>query len=466
MTGVQHEPTTTRPRGPLSAEYAAVTISMLVLVTVVAFESLAVSTAMPDVAVDLHAVRSYGLAFSVMLTAQLLGIVLAGVWSDRSGPLPGTFAGQVLFGVGSAVCGSTTRLDVFLAGRALTGLGGGVLVVMLYVIAGRVFPETIRPRLFTLVSAAWILPSLLGPPIAAWLTHVWTWRLVFWVVVIPVVVILATMTRLRGRMETSHFAVPISSRDHRTHVRVAWAGFGLSLAAGAIQLGTVDLALAWSPTRVLGLAGIVGVAVTAPMLVPRGTWRMARGIPSAMLARSLFSAAFAAAVSYVPLMLVQERGTSLGFAGGIIAIGSLGWAFGAWVQGLARFDSRRDVLVVAGGVLLVAGMALLGANAWFGWNAWAAAPAFVLGGLAMGFGVTCTTVLVLALSPVAEHGENSSSLQLADILGGTMGVATATALFAALHAGAGQDRGVYTLIFVILALTGALTIPAGLRIRT
>ena len=33
------------------------------------------------------------------------------------------------------MCGFATNLQVFLAGRALTGLGGGLLVVMLYVIA-------------------------------------------------------------------------------------------------------------------------------------------------------------------------------------------------------------------------------------------------------------------------------------------------------------------------------------------
>ena len=69
---------------------------------------MAVSTAMPDVARELDAVRSYGFAFSVMLTAQLLGIVLAGVWSDRSGPLAGTVIGQVLLGGGSALCGAAT----------------------------------------------------------------------------------------------------------------------------------------------------------------------------------------------------------------------------------------------------------------------------------------------------------------------------------------------------------------------
>ena len=123
---------------PLSAGYREITVAVLAMVTIVAFEAMSVSTAMPDVARELRAVRGYGLAFSVMLTAQLLGIVLAGVWSDRSGPLPGTFAGQGLVAVGSAICGLATSYPIFLVGRVVTGLGGGLLVVMLYVIAARV----------------------------------------------------------------------------------------------------------------------------------------------------------------------------------------------------------------------------------------------------------------------------------------------------------------------------------------
>ncbi|MGL5860543.1 MAG: MFS transporter, partial [Phycicoccus sp.] len=109
--------------GPLDPRYLGVTVTVLALVTVVAFEALAVSTAMPTVARELGAVRSYGFAFSALLTAQLLGIVLAGVWSDRSGPLPATLAGQVLVAGGSVLCGCATRFDVFLVGRVLTGLG-------------------------------------------------------------------------------------------------------------------------------------------------------------------------------------------------------------------------------------------------------------------------------------------------------------------------------------------------------
>ena len=205
------EATTTRVEGPLGRTYLEVTLAVLALVTIVAFESMAVSTAMPAVARDLDAVRSYGFAFSVMLTAQLLGIVLAGVWSDRSGPMVGAVTGQALLAGGAAMCGTATNLPVFLAGRALTGLGGGLLVVMLYVIAGRVYPEAIRPRLFTYVSAAWVLPSLLGAPISAWLTTHLSWRWVFWGVVPPVLITMAVLAHARRRIDNSALTAAVSS---------------------------------------------------------------------------------------------------------------------------------------------------------------------------------------------------------------------------------------------------------------
>ena len=62
----------------MSPAHRLVTISLVALVTIIAFEAMAISTAMPIIARDLDAVRSYGLAFSAMLTTQLLGIVLAG----------------------------------------------------------------------------------------------------------------------------------------------------------------------------------------------------------------------------------------------------------------------------------------------------------------------------------------------------------------------------------------------------
>ena len=71
--------------------------------TIFAFEGMAISTAMPVAGAELGAARGYGLAFSVLVTLQVLGTVLAGPWCDTSGPLPVVIAGQLLFAAGVPV---------------------------------------------------------------------------------------------------------------------------------------------------------------------------------------------------------------------------------------------------------------------------------------------------------------------------------------------------------------------------
>lgn len=454
-----------RAPGPLSRQYLEITLAMLALVTVVAFESMAVSTAMPQVARDLHSVRGYGLAFSVMLTTQLLGIVLAGVWTDRRGPLPGTFAGQLLFAAGSAICGFAHHYPVFLLGRAITGLGGGLLVVMMYVIAARVYPDTVRPRLFTYVSAAWVLPALAGPSIAAWMTQAHSWRWVFWCVVLPTAVTWIALMHGRGKVDTTSLESAVSHRDQDAHTKAAWVGLGLALAAAAVQLGTTAGSHTWSLWDLVAALGLVGVVLTAPKLVPAGTWLMRRGLPSVMLSRALLSGAFFAGVSFVPLLIATVHHRPVIVAGLLLAVGSIGWALGAWWQGREGAIARRSSFITLGGAMLAIGFGLMAALTLLGWNPWLLAIPLAFCGLAMGVGMTTTTVLALEMVSEEQHGETSSSLQIADVLGSVLGIAAATAAFAIWHQ-RGHDAWLFAGMYAVLAACAAAVVLAGQRIRT
>ena len=452
--------------GVFEPAYALISVAIVALITVIAFEGMAVSTAMPEAAKELDAVRSYGLAFSVMLTTQLLGIVVAGVWCDRSGPLPSLFAGQLLFGVGSAACGFAPGFGWFLVGRGVAGFGAGLIIVAAYVVIGRAYPETLRPKVFSVVSAAWVLPSLLGPPISAWVTTTWGWRWVFWLVVVPVVVALALVGARRAQIAAADSDVEGSSRDHGAHVKAAWFGLLIAGSAGALQWGTHDLVIRWSPQTVVAVLGVLGIAVAAPLLLPAGTWLMRRGLPSVMLARSLFTSSFFGTITYIPLMLVNERGLSLREAGTVLAVGSLGWSAGSWVQGRDRWAGRRAHLVSVGGGLLALGLLGIVAVTHFGWQPWLVAVALVACGTGMGLGTASLSVLALTLTPPADHGAASSSLQLADVLGSVLGIAAAGAVFAALHTRAGQDVPVYVAMWLGLSGVASLVVVAGQRIRT
>ena len=129
--------TTTEPRERiLSSAYAATTIAMLGLIAFVAFEAMAVATVMPTVARDLDGLDLYALAFAAPLASGVVGMVAAGMWSDRTGPVVPLLASMALFSAGLLVCGLAPSMEVLLAGRVLQGLGGGALTVGLYVLVG------------------------------------------------------------------------------------------------------------------------------------------------------------------------------------------------------------------------------------------------------------------------------------------------------------------------------------------
>ena len=130
----------------MGSAYRLLTVALLALMTIIAFEAMAISTAMPSVARDLDAVRSYGLAFSLMLTAELLGIVLAGVWSDRHGPLSSLFSGPALLPAGSAAAGLPQTFPLPPVGPTAAAPVPRPLPRRLSVVPGPACPRPLRPK--------------------------------------------------------------------------------------------------------------------------------------------------------------------------------------------------------------------------------------------------------------------------------------------------------------------------------
>src|SRR5690606_8420090 len=71
------------------------------------------------------------------------------------------------------------NMEVFIAGRLLQGFGGGLFSVSLYVLVGRVYPGPLHPKVFSLLAAAWVVPSMVGPTITGLLVDGPGWRWVF-----------------------------------------------------------------------------------------------------------------------------------------------------------------------------------------------------------------------------------------------------------------------------------------------
>ncbi|MEU6034419.1 MFS transporter [Actinomadura sp. NPDC047616] len=194
-------PVAGRPERLLGGRYRTPTLGIVLVVTLMAFEQMAVGTVMPMTARELDGLSLYAWAFSGTLIASVFAIVLAGGWSDRSGPVRPLMVGLVTFVTGLAVAGSATAMWVFVLGRAVQGVGSGLAMVPLYVLIARVYPESLRPRVFAALSAAWVLPSLLGPALGGAVAEHAGWRWVFLgmipLVVPPVIMLVPALRDVR-----------------------------------------------------------------------------------------------------------------------------------------------------------------------------------------------------------------------------------------------------------------------------
>lgn len=138
-------------------------IGSVLLITLVAFEELAATTIMPAVVASFDAAAWYPIASGAALATQLSATVVAGALADWKGPRVVLLSGLALFAVGLMVCAAGSHVTIFVIGRALQGLGGGLLIVPLYVLVGAVASARHRPSFFASFSLGWVLPLWLAP---------------------------------------------------------------------------------------------------------------------------------------------------------------------------------------------------------------------------------------------------------------------------------------------------------------
>ena len=77
------------------------------------------------------------------------------------------------------------------------------------------------------------------------------------------------------------------------------------VAAGALALSLAGEAGAWT-----GVVALIAIALAVRPLLPPGTLRARRGLPSVVLMRALIAGALFGAEIYVPYLLIDEYGFS------------------------------------------------------------------------------------------------------------------------------------------------------------
>ena len=392
-------------------------------------------------------------AFTLPLSALLL---LGGGAGDLYGRKRLLLSGIALFTLASILCAAAPGLEMFLAGRALQGLGAAMLLPSSLAILSASFTGERRGRAVGTWAAAGAIAGAISPLLGGWLVDGIGWRFIF----------LLNVPIATGAIALGWFRVPESANEERPPPD--WAGATLAtIGLGALTWGLT----AWSAGGGIGTASALATAVGAALLLAflyaehrRGAEAMvpldlfgARAFAGLTLFTFLLYGALAGLMLLLPYTLIQAGGYAATRAGLAVLPFPIVIAAASPMMGklAARIGPRWPLTV---GPLLVAGGFLLGlridaeASYWTG-----VLPAIITVSLGMAIAVAPLTTAVL--SAVDEHhvgtasGLNSAvsragGLIVVALLGGVLSRSGA-ALIAGLHGAAVAGAG--------LALVASLT---------
>lgn len=440
--------------GPLSKPYRWLSIGMFSLIFLAAFEAMAVTTIMPLVAEQLDGESLFALAFAVPLAAGIIGMVIAGNWTDRSGPIPSLLVSAALFVVGLVIAGTAVNMEVFIVGRFVHGLSGAAVIVPLYVIVGRVYPEALRARVFAGFAAAWVIPSIVGPALAGVVAEAFSWHWVFLGVIALVVpaaaMMLPPVLRVRSQVQG----------DPSVEWSISRVGWAVLTAAAALGVSlSKELGDPWR--WVVAIAAIALAAYAARPLLPKGTLSAARGMPATVLLKLIVAGAFFGSEIYLPYLFIENYDFSPSLAGAVLTGAGVSWAAASWLQGRLDRVSNTQAVVI-GTILLAISLVIVLVVALFTLAPAIAFVAWTLAGGAMGFMYPRFSVAVLALSPVSAQGFNSAALTISESLGAAIALAITALISSALGSGMfAADFAVTAAIAIAAVLLASRVRPRG-----
>ncbi|KAK6833144.1 MFS-type transporter [Apiospora arundinis] len=156
--------------------------SLCLALFLAALDITIVATALPTIT---HELGANAAEYSWIGSSYLLASTASGpIWvklSDVFGRKSALLTANLLFMAGSIVAALARTVGMLIAGRAVQGLGGGGLTVLVSVVIGDLFELKDRAKYYGMTGMVWAVAAALGPVLGGVFTQKLSWRWCFWI---------------------------------------------------------------------------------------------------------------------------------------------------------------------------------------------------------------------------------------------------------------------------------------------
>lgn len=145
------------------------------------FDGTIVGTIGTRLAEDLGGLSLYSWMVTAYLLCETIMIPIAGKLSDIYGRKPLFLIGLGLFAVGSVIAGLSTSMGMFIAARAVQGIGGGILIPVATAAVADLYAPRERARMQGILGAIFGVGSGIGPLLGGYIEGAISWHWCFYI---------------------------------------------------------------------------------------------------------------------------------------------------------------------------------------------------------------------------------------------------------------------------------------------
>lgn len=387
------------------------------------------ATALPTIVGDLGGVEIMQWVSTTYILASTVVMPFYGRMGDRVGRKHLLVIALGLYGAGKFICGITPNMAGLILGRAVSGIGGGGLIILSQAILADVISARARGKYMGALGAVFAVSNVLGPVLGGWFVQVTGWRMIFWFT-IPLAILAMVMAGI---------FIPKDSHKSSGEKVDVWGIVFSSLFVVSLVLACSwgGAQYAWDSWQILGLFAFAILCAVGFVLVeshvkepvlPLSLWKN-RNFTLCTICGMLIYGCFDGAVNYMPtyLQIVDKQTPEIAglmmipmMAGSLITTTVTG--FIASHTGRVKWMPIAMTIVVAIGFFLMATM-----NA--GTSAYIIMLYFFILGFGLGIGSQILVLIVQNEFPHSVVGTATAGNNFYRQIGSTLGTAVVGSVF-------------------------------------
>ncbi|KAI6409327.1 hypothetical protein MCOR23_001012 [Pyricularia oryzae] len=176
-----HEKSTPPEAGRTKLETTVIVVSLATALFLAALDISIVTVAVPAIASDFRSTVGYTWIGSAYLLANAAMAPIWGKISDIWGRKQILLLAACVFWIGSLLCALSVSMAMLIASRAVQGMGGGGIIIMVNVCISDLFSIRKRGVYFGIMGLVWAVAGAVGPVVGGLFTTKVSWRWCFYI---------------------------------------------------------------------------------------------------------------------------------------------------------------------------------------------------------------------------------------------------------------------------------------------